>query len=76
MQYYHGHSVSAGDPSDGSTSFYVNMQGSDRIPSQSYHDAQMSYRFDAEQSPVLKGLELAFSIQISSTRSPPSWRRS
>jgi iron complex outermembrane receptor protein len=52
-------------------SYYVVPQGTDRVPSQIYHDAFVRYHFDANAYSVLANTEINLGVQNVFDKSPP-----
>lgn len=71
-QFYDSYSVRrAVDPNDSGSNDNVARQGSERIPSQIYHDLNVRYRFGDSISSVLRGVELSAGVQNLFDSRPP-----
>lgn len=73
MQYYHRYSLRYGDPTQDALfgAFAEQLQGTARIPGQSYHDLYARYRFGSDGSGILNGLELGLGIRNVFDTKPP-----
>jgi iron complex outermembrane receptor protein len=70
MQYYGGYFLCFSTDSDAVCNLRVPAQGTDRIPSQSYHDVSVRYTFGRSLG-FLEGTELSFGVQNLFNHRPP-----
>jgi iron complex outermembrane receptor protein len=73
-QYFDSYSITYADPNGESLNAQMVLnQGTDRIPSQMYHDLQIRFRFgdDAPTSAALAGTEISLGIHNVFNHSPP-----
>jgi iron complex outermembrane recepter protein len=71
-QYYSSYNIGVSNASPAFNAFAYLLQGSDRIPSQTYHDLNVRYHFSARPSSWLDNLVISGGIQnVFDTHPPP-----
>lgn len=71
-RYFHSYNVAYSEGSPGGVlTTYTAAQGSNKVPSQTYHDLMTSYDFDGSERPLLEGVSLQFGIKNIFDKVPP-----